>query len=97
MAASPTSNTGSPSTTWKWKRVKISGGAPEGPSRKGPPKRFAGLSRRDPKSALTLTITYKGGAEAWWLVQARGRSAVFPGHRALHDVMQEINADWYER
>lgn len=96
MAASPKKNTRSGSTTYEWRRVKVRGGAPEGPSRQGPPKRFGGLQRRDPKSALTLTITYRGGSESWWLVTARGRSAAFPGHRCLDDVMQEINADWYE-
>lgn len=60
----------------------------------GRPSRFSGLDRRRPESRLTLTISYKGGAEAWWLVEARGRSATFPGHRALHDVMAEINRDW---
>lgn len=59
-------------------------------------RRFGGLQRRKPESRLTLTISYKGGAEAWWLIEARGRTATFPGHRAIHDVMAEINRDWGE-
>lgn len=94
MAETPRKNTRSASTTYEWRRVKVRGGAPEGPSRSGLPKRFQGLVRRDSKTALTLTVTYRGGAESWWLVQARGRKAAFPGHRCLDDVMAEINRTW---
>jgi hypothetical protein len=48
------------------------------------------LRRRNPREKLTLTISYRGGAEAWWLIEARGSSGVFPGVAALHDVMREI-------
>jgi hypothetical protein len=67
---------------------------PEPAGRATAPKaasRWYGLSRRDPKAKLTLQVTYRGGSECWWLVTARGRSAVFPGHLCLHDVMREIN------
>lgn len=39
---------------------------------------------------ITLTVKYRGGAEGWYLVEARGRHGVFPGVVALHDVMMEI-------
>lgn len=66
----------------------------------------AGLKRSTPKAsrwfgftkwprarALRLTVTYRGGAESWWLIEARGRHGAFPGHRALEDVMAEICQD----
>lgn len=56
--------------------------------------RFRGLQRRDPKSRLTLTIAYKGGNEAWYVIEARGRVVPFTGVTALHDVMREINRDY---
>lgn len=39
---------------------------------------------------LTLKVTYKGGSESWWLIEARGASGVFPGHLSLEDVMARI-------
>lgn len=98
MAASPSSNERSGSTTWAYKKVKLRGPARTGQHDRRKPGRFSGLTRRDPKSVLTITVAYKGGAEAWWTIQARGRIAAFPGHMALHDVMAEINRtfEWIE-
>lgn len=48
------------------------------------------LSRRSARDPLTLTVRYRGGAEAWWEVKARGRSWRFPGYLAFHDVMAEV-------
>ena len=39
---------------------------------------------------LTMMLTYRGGAEAWWEVKCRGRTYHFPGHLCLHDVMARI-------
>jgi hypothetical protein len=46
---------------------------------------------RDP---LTMKVRYRGGAEAWWLIEARGRSVAFPGHMCIHDVMREVCQQW---
>lgn len=54
-------------------------------------RRWAHLSHRDPKSRLTITIVYRGGAEGWYHVEARGSDGAFPGVLSLHDVMREIN------
>jgi hypothetical protein len=67
--------------------------APQASRDSAKPSRFGGLSRRSRESRLTITVAYKGGSEAWWVIEARGRVAAFPGHRALHDVMAEINRD----
>ncbi len=39
---------------------------------------------------MTLQVTYRGGAESWWLVQARGSQGVFPGSAALEDIMSQV-------
>jgi hypothetical protein len=47
--------------------------------------------RRWPRSeALTIKIQYRGGAESWWLVTARGSHGVFPGHASLEDVLHQV-------
>lgn len=78
-----------PSTTWAWKRVKISP-APKAntTSRKATPPQ---PSRRNPREPLTVTIRYRGGPEAWWEVKGRGKTYRFPGYLALHDVMRTIH------
>lgn len=86
-------NTRSASTTWDWERDRISPAARTGTTRVAKQRRWKGLARRNPKDSLTIRITYRGGNQAWYLVEARGRSGVFPGVLALHDVMREINGD----
>jgi hypothetical protein len=39
---------------------------------------------------MTLKVRYRGGAESWWLVEARGSQGVFPGSAALEDVMVQV-------
>lgn len=43
--------------------------------------------------SVRLTVTYKGGGEGWYLVQARGESGVFAGCVALEDVMARIYSE----
>lgn len=78
------------STTFVWKRVKVSP-APQaqGQTPKGP-FRWCGMSRWNRKEKVSLTVVYRGGAESWWLVTARGRSVALPGWMALEDVMAEV-------
>lgn len=94
MAATDESNARTGSTTWEWRRVKMRGPRPEGQAAPKASSRWYGLSRRDAHLRITVTLSYRAGSEAWWLVEARGRQGVFPGHRALHDVMSEINRTW---
>lgn len=79
-----------PSTTWEWRRVKIKApAAPQGGSA-AKPHRFRGLApwaRRDP---LTLTVRYRGGEECWIEVKSRGRTARYPGHLSLYDVLTDV-------
>lgn len=94
MATSDASNTRTGSTTWEWQTRRVRAVARQGQQGVRKAGRFRGLQRRDSKSRLTLTIAYKGGTEAWYVVEARGRVVPFTGVTALHDMMREINQDY---
>lgn len=49
------------------------------------------LTPRDRWSPLTITLVYRGGAEAWYQIRARGRVWHFPGHLCLHDCVEAVN------
>lgn len=82
-----------------WKKVMLQG-TPAGQATR-PPKagRWSGLKQRNERDPLTITVRYRGGAEGWWVVQARGRVGAFPSSMALIDVMAEINRspEFYSR
>lgn len=91
-------NTGTPSTQWGWRKVKIQQRRQAHAQSAAKPHRWKYLPRRDPRLHLTLKVAYRGGAECWYIVEARGSAGMFPGHKALHDVLTEItNADRPER
>nr|CRY96840.1 hypothetical protein [uncultured prokaryote] len=79
-----------PSTTWEWRRVKID------PPLAAPTRKAAAGARRAPlshwpsRTALTITVRYRGGAECWYEVKGRGRRWRVPGVLALHDVMEAV-------
>jgi hypothetical protein len=80
-----------PSTTceWEWRKIKRRPQGTSGVRPKG--GRWRGLTRWPRTRDLTLKVTYRGGAESWWLVESRGRTGVFPGHAALEDVMSQVH------
>lgn len=94
MAYTNPKNTSSSSTTWTPKVDRMRRTPAGRATSPQAPSRWYKVGRRDPKRPLDIKITYRGGSEAWWLVEARGRHGVFPGHMALHDVMREINGQW---
>lgn len=67
---------------------------PQGPQQRSPqgPIR-ARLSRWNPRERLTITVSYRGGAEAWYEIHARGRTYRATGVTALHDVMETLYND----
>jgi hypothetical protein len=80
----------SSSTTWEFRKVRIPG-RPKGhvaAAAKRPP-----LTNRDLRTVQTLVVKYRGGAEAWWEIKARGRIYRMPGWVALHDAMVSIYGD----
>ena len=52
--------------------------------------RWRHLARWPRTQKLRLEITYRGGAESWWLVEARGSQGAFPGHAAIEDIMAQV-------
>ena len=83
-------NTRSASTTWAWRRVKISQpAAGHGHSAGG-----AGSTRALPpwprRRNLTVVIRHRGGAESWWEIKARGRVWRLPGHLCLEDAFAQV-------
>lgn len=83
-------NTGSGSTTWTWKRVKITR-APQARGNSGPKgHRWRGRVRRDPNDWLTVRLKYGGGAEGWVIIDARGVVAPVHGATAILDILLEV-------
>lgn len=93
MADISDTNNSSLSTTWGWRRVKISR-APQASVESGRrPPQIRSRSRRNPRDPLTISISYRGGAECWWEIHARGCIIRRPGHNSLHDVLWELQGD----
>lgn len=86
------------STTWEYRKVKIRR-PPDGHIDSRPKAgHFHGLPPRPIREPITLTVSWRGGGEAWYEVKARGRTGRFPGWLGLHDVMMAINnTESYER
>ena len=51
---------------------------------------LSGLSPLPRGTSITITATYKGGAEGWVELRARGRSVMRPGHVELLMVLLEL-------
>lgn len=79
------------STTWTWKRVKIARPAGGHSDSAAQPLRWYRLPPWPLRRPMTLSVKYRGGAEAWYEIHARGSSGRFVGSTALHDVMREIS------
>lgn len=79
------------STTWEWKRVKVSRAPQASEDRRPKGGRWFHLPpwewRRRP---LHITVKYRGGPEAWFEVHARGSMGRFPGHVSLFDAISEV-------
>jgi len=82
------------STTWTHTPDRMRPARREGQRGVAQPPSFSGLSRRNPRDGITLKITYRGGAEGWWLVEGRGTRQAFPGSLDLHTVMTVVNQSW---
>jgi len=83
-----------PSTTsdWEWRKIKR---RPQGTNTARAKRgRWYGLATWPRQRRLTLTVEYRGGAEAWWWITARGRSGAFPGSLALEDVLAQVLNEW---
>ena len=85
-------NTSSSSTTWVAKPDRMRRSRREGQQNGPKAPSFLSLGRRNPRDRLTVQVMYRGGSEAWWLVEARGTRQAFPGHMSIHDVMSQVNS-----
>jgi hypothetical protein len=79
-----------PSTTFVWRKVKMKPPPAGHNSARAKRGRWRHLARWPRARSLTITVSYRGGAESWWLVKARGSQGVFPGHAQLEDVMAAV-------
>lgn len=52
--------------------------------------RWRRLPRIDWRKPQHVTISYRGGAEAWVEVHARGDLGRYPGHTAIIDILADI-------
>lgn len=83
----------SASPTWAWRRVRVRR-PPEAHSDSRPKgDHFRRLPRRDPREPLKITVSYRGGSEAWYELHARGGVLRRPGVISLHEIMTIINND----
>lgn len=79
------------SHTWEWRKVKISR-APQATSTAGRKAvRWRKLPSRNPREPLSITVSLRGGPEAWVEVHARGSVGRYPGHTCIYDVLADIN------
>ena len=91
MTNNAASNNSSTSANWRWIKAKIE------PHPQGTTPRAAGARpasrrrRRDLRKRTQLTVTYRGGPEASFLVCFEDRCWRYPGHWCLYDVMNHVS------
>jgi hypothetical protein len=79
-----------PSTTWAWRYVRVTPPPEATTQHRRSRSRWHGLYRVPERDKVTITLKWRGGAQAWILVEARGRHGVFHGATALVDVLTEV-------
>lgn len=90
MAKEARTYTGSGSTTWVWKTSRVAT-APKAQQHGHPKGGLRALRERAARDPLTITVKYRGGAECWWEIKARGETVRVPGYIAVHDVLMALN------
>ncbi len=90
MRTNPVDEQVFPSTTWAWKQVKMKPPPAGHNGARAKRGRWRHLAQWPRTRKLQVTVTYRGGAESWWLIEARGSQGAFPGHAALEDVMSQV-------
>ncbi len=90
MDPSPAIEQPFPSTTFAWKKVKMKPPPAGHETARAKRGRWHGLPTWPRRRLSRLEVYWRGGAESWWYVGARGRYGVFPGHMAIEDVMAQV-------
>lgn len=93
MAPEPENNRSS-STTFGWRHVKIRASAGTAHQRGGAAPFWRKMARLGQNEEVTLRIRYRGGAEAWYEVHARGSFGRYPGDRCIHDIIRDVRNDF---
>lgn len=79
-----------PSTTFVWKKVKMSP-APNGQEvQPAAGRRWRLLHPVRARSGVNVKLKLRGGAEGWVEVEARGQMGRFHGATGIYDVLMEI-------
>lgn len=73
-----------------WRKVKIAHPAGGQGTARRSRRSFLRLAPQPRTRPVRLTVTWRGGAEGWWFVEARGEHQAFPGHWCLEDVMARV-------
>lgn len=91
MAQDPPLNVRSSSTAalWEWRKVRRPAGGHTNSVPKG--HRWRLLPRRNARTPLAVTLSYRGGPEAWVEIHARGDLGRYPGSTAIADILADLN------
>jgi hypothetical protein len=81
------------STTWEYRRVKISQRRRPQASRSPEASKRYSLSPWPRRERLELRVVSRGGSESWYEVRSRGCVWRFPGWLDLDSVMSSIYND----
>lgn len=76
-----------PSTTWEFRKVRVRPAPPGQGTQCVGGASPAKLRPRRAEKPLSVTVRFRGGPEASWLIEYRGVAWRFPGHVALHDAL----------
>jgi hypothetical protein len=49
------------------------------------------MGRRNPTKPISITVEWRGGAEAWVRVSGRGAYRNYPGYACIADILLDIN------
>lgn len=90
MADEDVANNRTASTTWGWRYVKIRTAPQAKEHRERSESALHSLLMWPRRKPMTLTIKWRGGAECWYEIRARGRTIRRPGCVALDDIMADL-------
>lgn len=86
-------NTCSVSTTWGFRKVKISRRRNGQETRRRSRPSLRSLPKWEKNRSLSLSVRWLGGSEEWFEIRARGHVYKRPGWTCLSDVMHELYND----
>lgn len=79
------------STTWEWRRVKMSRPPEADMTATTKSSRWRRFPKRNPRDPINVVLKLRGGPECWVEVRARGEVNRYPGVTSIYDVLRDIN------